>query len=141
VQLKELEEKMEKINTDASAWSEFKNPEGRLYYYNSKTTESTWDKPIVFSDVIGIKTHHRIFFFTYQFLLDVQNQLEHINKTMHESEKEVKRLESEPSQLPPSTTNSNDKQQQQTVPTPAFINGFTLEKLDNNDARRFVNRN
>jgi hypothetical protein len=60
---------------------------------------------------------------------------------MHESEKEVKRLESEPSQLPPSTTNSNDKQQQQTVPTPAFINGFTLEKLDNNDARRFVNRN
>jgi hypothetical protein len=55
VQLKELEEKMEKINADASAWSEFKNPEGRPYFYNSKTTESTWDKPIVLADVIGIK--------------------------------------------------------------------------------------
>jgi len=72
------------------------------------------------------------------FLLDVQNQLEHINKTIHESEKEVKRLESEQSLLPTViTTNSTDKQQQ-AVPTPAFINGFTLEKLDNNDVRRFV---
>jgi hypothetical protein len=57
---------------------------------------------------------------------------------MYESEKEAKRLESEQSQLP--TTTSTDKQQaqQQVVPTPAFLNGFTLEKLDNNEARRFV---
>ncbi len=55
MQLKELEEKMQKINDEASNWSEFKNPEGRPYFYNSKTTESTWDKPIVLSDVIGIK--------------------------------------------------------------------------------------
>jgi hypothetical protein len=76
---------------------------------------------------------------TIVFDLDVQNQLEHVNKTMYESEKEVKRLESEQSQLP--TTTSTDKQQQlqqQSVPTPAFLNGFTLEKLDNNEARRFV---
>ncbi|CAF2676953.1 unnamed protein product [Rotaria sp. Silwood2] len=123
-QLKELEEKMEKVNTEASAWSEFKNPEGRPYYYNSKTTESTWDKPLVLSDVI-----------------DLQNQLEHVNKTIHESEKEVKRLESEQSQLSAAAAaaNANDKQQQQqqAVPTPAFINGFTLEKLDNNEIRRF----
>ncbi len=58
---------------------------------------------------------------------------------MHESEKEVKRLENEQSQLPTTTTtNPNDKQQPQTVPTPAFLNGFTLEKLDNNEIRRFV---
>ena len=47
---------MAKANDDASNWSEFKNPEGRIYFYNSKTTESTWDKPIVLSDVIGIRT-------------------------------------------------------------------------------------
>ncbi|UJR30629.1 hypothetical protein I4U23_018153 [Adineta vaga] len=119
VQLKELEEKMAKVNNDAAVWSEFKNAEGRAYFYNSKTTESRWDKPLVLNDVI-----------------DLQNQLENVNKMIHESEKEVKRLESEQSQLP--TTNSNDKQQPPaTVPTPVFINGFTLEKLDNNDARRF----
>jgi len=64
VQLKELEEKMEKLNDEASAWSEFKNPEGRPYFYNSKSTESTWDKPIVFNDVIGIKSS---FFFKIKF--------------------------------------------------------------------------
>jgi hypothetical protein len=53
VQLKELEEKMQKVNADAAVWSEFKNPEGRAYFYNSKTTESRWDKPIVLNDVIG----------------------------------------------------------------------------------------
>ncbi len=62
MQLKELEEKMAKINDEASAWSEFKNPEGRPYFYNSKTTESTWDKPIVLSDVIGIKITYLILF-------------------------------------------------------------------------------
>jgi hypothetical protein len=63
VQLKELEEKMQKVNADAATWSEFKNPEGRVYYYNSKTTESTWDKPIVFADVIGrVKRSFVIFF-------------------------------------------------------------------------------
>ncbi|CAF3665637.1 unnamed protein product [Adineta steineri] len=121
VQLKELEEKMEKANNEVTTWSEFKNPEGRPYFYNSKTTESTWDKPIVFSDVI-----------------DIQNQLEHINKTIHESEKEAKRLEAEQTLLSAATaatTNSSDKQQ--TVPAPAFISGFTVEKMDNNDVRRF----
>lgn len=139
VQLKELEEKMAKVNEEASTWSEFKNPEGRPYFYNTKTTESTWDKPIVLNDVIGIKIDYlEISFLTVFFYLDVQNQLEHINKTMHESEKEAKRLELEQSLLPP--TNPNDKQpaQQQAIPAPAFVNGFTLEKLDNNDARRFV---
>ncbi len=56
MQLKELEEKLVKLNDEVSNWSEFKNPEGRPYFYNSKTTESTWDKPIVFSDIIGRKS-------------------------------------------------------------------------------------
>ncbi|CAF0964011.1 unnamed protein product [Adineta ricciae] len=123
VKLKEVEEKMEKINNEASVWSEFKNAEGRAYFYNTKTTESTWDKPIVLNDVI-----------------DFQNQLEHINKTIHESEKEVKRLESEQSQVSNAalTTSTSDKSQQpQAAPIPTFLNGFTLEKLDNNEARRF----
>ena len=50
-----MEEKMEKLNADVANWSEFKNPEGRPYFYNSKTMESTWDKPIVFADIIGIR--------------------------------------------------------------------------------------
>ena len=55
VQLKDLEDKMEKVNNEANFWSEFKNPEGRAYYYNSKTTESTWEKPLVLKDLIGKK--------------------------------------------------------------------------------------
>jgi predicted nucleic acid-binding Zn-ribbon protein len=74
---------------------------------------------------------------------DVQNQLEHTNKTIHESEKEMKRLESEQAQLALSTNNANEKssvQQSQQTPTltPTLVNGFTLEKLDHNDVRRFV---
>jgi len=61
---------MEKINTEASAWSEFKNPEGRAYFYNSKTMESTWDKPIVLSDVIGIEKQNiaSILVFCYEII-------------------------------------------------------------------------
>ena len=58
---------MKKINGEASVWSEFKNPEGRSYYYNSKTTESTWDKPSILNDLIGTKAfdylHISIFYF------------------------------------------------------------------------------
>ena len=31
--------------TPVSEWSEHKMPDGRLYYYNSKTKESVWEKP------------------------------------------------------------------------------------------------
>jgi len=73
---------------------------------------------------------------------DLQNQLEHVNKTIHESEKEVKRLENEQSQASASAANDKAAQPQQqppqVTPTPAFLNGFTLEKMDNNDIRRLV---
>ena len=77
----------------------------------------------------------------FSFRLDYQNQLEHINKTIHESEKEVKRLETEQSQVSnaaPATSTSDKSQQPQVAPIPTFLNGFTLEKLDNNEVRRFV---
>ena len=28
-----------------SDWTEHRLPDGRVYYYNAKTLESTWDKP------------------------------------------------------------------------------------------------
>lgn len=79
----------------------------------------------------------------FSFQLDLQNQLEHINKTIHESEKEVKRLENEQSEAQTSTTTEKPTQQpaqqlQQPTPIPAFLNGFTLEKMDNNEIRRLV---
>ena len=30
---------------EVAEWTEHKNTDGRSYYYNSKTMESTWDKP------------------------------------------------------------------------------------------------
>lgn len=35
---------------EVAEWSEHKNPEGRSYYYNSRTAESTWEKPKVLVD-------------------------------------------------------------------------------------------
>ena len=34
-------------------WSEHKNADGRSYYYNARTTESTWEKPKVLCDWEG----------------------------------------------------------------------------------------
>ena len=73
--------------------------------------------------------------------LDLQNQLEHVNKSIHESEKEMKRLENEQSQAAVLSSNSNEKSTNvaaPVAPTPTFVNAFTLEKLDNTDVRRFV---
>ena len=35
---------------EAAEWTEHKNTDGRMYYYSSRTMESTWEKPKVLSD-------------------------------------------------------------------------------------------
>lgn len=147
VQLKELEDKLQKVNDEIAAWAEFKNAEGRPYFYNSKTMESTWDKPIVFSDLIGKEMSLKYLSFEENFFIeDVQNQLEMVNKSIHDSERELKRLQNEQSQMAAATA-ANEKANAAAaaaaaaVPVPgssAFLNGITLEKLDQNDIRRFV---
>ena len=35
-------------------WSEHKTPEGKVYFYNSKSQQSVWDKPKVLVDYEGV---------------------------------------------------------------------------------------
>lgn len=37
----------------AFVWQEYKTPDQKLYYYNSKTLERTWDKPQVIQELDG----------------------------------------------------------------------------------------
>lgn len=37
----------------AIIWQEYKTPEQKLYYYNSKTLERTWNKPQVIQELDG----------------------------------------------------------------------------------------
>ena len=36
-----------------AVWQEYKTPDQKLYYYNSKTTERTWNKPQVIQELDG----------------------------------------------------------------------------------------
>lgn len=38
---------------EVQEWSEHKNTDGRSYYYNSRTMESTWEKPQILTDWEG----------------------------------------------------------------------------------------
>jgi len=40
---------------EVSEWSEHKNTDGRFYYYNSRTMESTWERPKVLIDYEGMQ--------------------------------------------------------------------------------------
>ena len=42
---------------EVAEWSEYKNPEGRSYYYNARTAESTWEKPKPLADWEGECNH------------------------------------------------------------------------------------
>lgn len=37
----------------AFVWQEYKTPDQKLYYYNSKTFERTWDKPQIIKELDG----------------------------------------------------------------------------------------
>lgn len=37
----------------AFVWQEYKTPDQKFYYYNSKTQERTWDKPQVIKELDG----------------------------------------------------------------------------------------
>lgn len=39
----------------AALWQEYTSPDGRKYYYNMQTQETTWDKPQAVKDREGIK--------------------------------------------------------------------------------------
>ncbi|CAF1040655.1 unnamed protein product [Didymodactylos carnosus] len=115
-QLNELEDKLSAAKNDAAVWSEYKNPEERAYYYNSKTTESTWDKPLVFTE-----------------LVELQEQIDSLKKNIQQSEEEAKRLEQETNTIGNAAKVTDDR-------ISSFVNGYTVEKMDINDIRRMNNK-
>ena len=48
---------------EAAEWTEHKNTDGRMYYYSSRTMESTWEKPKVLSDWESKSVHVLAIFF------------------------------------------------------------------------------
>lgn len=52
--------------TMLSEWSEYKTADGKMYYYNNRTLESTWEKPQELKEK-GMHSYHYwpiIFFFS-----------------------------------------------------------------------------
>lgn len=41
------------IKIRASEWIEYKTPEGKSYYFSSKTQQSVWDKPTALQELEG----------------------------------------------------------------------------------------
>jgi YHS domain-containing protein len=41
------------IRMQASEWTEYKTPDGKAYYFSSKTQQSVWDKPKALVDLDG----------------------------------------------------------------------------------------
>lgn len=40
-----------------SEWSEYKTADGKTYYYNNRTLESTWDKPHALVEKGSVEPH------------------------------------------------------------------------------------
>lgn len=43
------------LKLQASEWNEYKTPEGKCYYFSSKTQQSVWEKPKILIDLEGMK--------------------------------------------------------------------------------------
>ena len=52
--MREVEEQLFRLQDEVSSFTEHETPEGKKYYFNKKSNESTWDKPKVFSELQGI---------------------------------------------------------------------------------------
>ena len=44
---------MLRVKEEASSYTEHDTPDGKKYYFNTKTNQSTWDKPKCLSEVVG----------------------------------------------------------------------------------------
>lgn len=53
-QIRECEERLAKSKFDASTVNEYETPDGKKYYYNSKSGESVWEKPKCLLDLAEI---------------------------------------------------------------------------------------
>ena len=52
-QLREVEEQLIRLQDEVASFTEHETPEGKKYYFNKKSSESTWEKPKVFSELQG----------------------------------------------------------------------------------------
>ena len=50
-EMREIEEKLIKCRDQCQQYTEHSTPDGKKYYYNSKTNESNWDKPACLSEL------------------------------------------------------------------------------------------
>lgn len=50
-EMREVEEKLVKCREESQQFTEHTTPEGKKYFYNSKTNESTWDRPACFLEI------------------------------------------------------------------------------------------
>ncbi len=52
--MREVEEQLMRLQGEVSSFTEHETPEGKKYYFNKKSNESTWEKPKVFNELHGI---------------------------------------------------------------------------------------
>ena len=52
--MKEVEEKLAKTREESSTYTEHDTPDGKKYYYSSKTNQSVWDKPKCLTEQAGM---------------------------------------------------------------------------------------
>lgn len=53
-QIRECEERLAKAKIEAAVVNEYETPDGKKYYYNSKTGESVWEKPKCLVDLAEV---------------------------------------------------------------------------------------